>query len=106
MSGSLRDWDVVGASGPRADGCSPIIGTLLDDNKAWGIYWRTYDAMKENFQAKLKEHEEAIAAQVKRGEELNAELNDIGRDIARRQGAVTQLQVLLSELHLAGEPSE
>ncbi len=43
----------------------------------------------------LKEHEEAIAAMIAKGEQMNAALNDIGRDIARRQGAITQLKVLL-----------
>lgn len=54
--------------------------------------------MKENLQAKMREHAEHITKQIDRAKALEGELNDIGRDIARRQGAITQLQALLSEL--------
>ena len=53
---------------------------------------------KAGLENKIAEHESAIAASVERAHKLNAELNDLGRDAARREGAITQLRVLLSEL--------
>jgi len=53
---------------------------------------------KADLEAKIAEHKASIAGNIDKANKLNAELNDLGRDVARREGAVTQLRVLLSEL--------
>jgi hypothetical protein len=53
---------------------------------------------KADLEKKIAEHEAAIAASIATAQDLQTKLADLGRDCARREGAITQLRVLLSEL--------